>query len=174
MASELRVDKIIPTAGVPTGGGGGIIQIVQASTTSRIATGSNTFQATNLSATITPRYSSSKIYITLGGDANNNGTANYLYMTYYRSIGGGTFTNLAPNGFNDSNPADQNYGFAMVYGANSRIHVPVAMPYLDSPNTTQSVEYKVYIRMQSGTGTVEFPANNGYQAARMFLYEVSA
>ena len=174
MASELRVDKIIPTTGVPTGGGGGIIQIVQASTTDRTATGSSTFQPTYLSATITPRFSTSKIYITLGGDANNNGTANYLYMTYYRSIGGGTFTNLAPNGFNDSNPADQNYGFAMVYGANSRIHVPVAMPYLDSPNTTQSVEYKVYIRMQSGTGTVEFPANNGYQAARMFLYEVSA
>ena len=29
MASELRVDKIIPTAGVPTGGGGGIVQTVQ-------------------------------------------------------------------------------------------------------------------------------------------------
>ena len=26
MASELRVDKIVPTDGVPTGGGGGIIQ----------------------------------------------------------------------------------------------------------------------------------------------------
>ena len=29
MASELRVDKIIPTGGVPTGGGGGVIQVVQ-------------------------------------------------------------------------------------------------------------------------------------------------
>ena len=29
MSSELRVDRIIPTAGVPTGGGGGIIQIKQ-------------------------------------------------------------------------------------------------------------------------------------------------
>ena len=29
MASELRVDKIVPTTGVPTGGGGGIIQIKQ-------------------------------------------------------------------------------------------------------------------------------------------------
>ena len=174
MTSELRVDRIVPVDGIPTGGGGGIIQIVQASTVDRIATGSNTFQATNLSATITPRFSTSKIYITLGGDANSNGTANYLYMTYYRSIGGGAFTNLAPNGFNDSSSADQNYGFAMIYGASSRLQVPVAMPYLDSPNTTQSVEYKVYIRMQAGSGTVEFPANNGYQAARMFLYEVSA
>ena len=29
MSSELRVDKIIPTAGVPTGGGGGIVQVIQ-------------------------------------------------------------------------------------------------------------------------------------------------
>ena len=28
MSSELRVDKIIPTGGVPTGGGGGIIQVI--------------------------------------------------------------------------------------------------------------------------------------------------
>ena len=30
MASQLRVDKIVPVDGAPTGGGGGIIQIVQA------------------------------------------------------------------------------------------------------------------------------------------------
>ena len=29
MASELRVDKIVPTSGVPTGGGGGIVQVLQ-------------------------------------------------------------------------------------------------------------------------------------------------
>ena len=29
MTSELRVDKIVPTSGVPTGGGGGVIQIVE-------------------------------------------------------------------------------------------------------------------------------------------------
>ena len=173
--SELRTNRIVPRNGLPaSAAGGGIIQIVQASTTNRVATASASYVATNLSATITPSSASSKIYITLGGDANNNGTANYLYMTYYRSIGGGAFTNIAPNGSNDSNSADSNYGFAMVYGANSRIHVPVAMPYLDSPATTSAVEYKVYIRMAAGSGSVEFPANNGYNAGRMFLYEVSA
>ncbi len=30
MASELRVDRIVPTTGVPTGGGGGVIQMVSA------------------------------------------------------------------------------------------------------------------------------------------------
>ena len=30
MSSELRVDKIMPVDGVPTGGGGGIVQMRQA------------------------------------------------------------------------------------------------------------------------------------------------
>ena len=29
MSSELRVDRIIPVNGVPTGGGGGVIQVVE-------------------------------------------------------------------------------------------------------------------------------------------------
>ena len=29
MSSQLRVDKILPVDGAPTGGGGGIIQVVQ-------------------------------------------------------------------------------------------------------------------------------------------------
>ena len=172
MSSELRVDKIIPTAGVPTGGGGGIIQIVQGSTSSRTATSSSTYQATNLSCTITPKFSTSKIYITLGGDANNNGNANNMLLTYYRDIGGGGYSNIAPNGPSDSSGATQNYGLCNVYSSASRIHVPMAMPFLDSPNTTSSVTYKVYIRSLSGT--VEYPVNDGYQAARMFLMEVSA
>ena len=39
MASELRVDKIIPTTGVPTGGGGGIIQIVSATSSTQATAG---------------------------------------------------------------------------------------------------------------------------------------
>jgi len=173
--SELRTNRIVPRDGLPAGAaGGGIIQIVEASTGNRVATTSSSYVATNLSATITPSSASSKIYITLGGDANNNGTANYLYITYYRSINGGTFTNIAPNGANDSNAVDSNNGIGMVYGANSRIHVPVALPYLDSPSTTSPVEYKVYIRRDSGSSAVEFPANSQRQKGRIFLYEVSA
>ena len=95
-------------------------------------------------------------------------------MTYYRHILGQNkdFENLATNGRNDSNAVGQNYGMAMVYGAASRIHVPVAMPFLDSPNTTSQVTYKVYIR--SLNGTVEFPANDGYQRSRMFLFEIAS
>ena len=37
MSSELRVDKIIPTGGVPTGGGGGIIQVVHSTATTGVS-----------------------------------------------------------------------------------------------------------------------------------------
>ena len=73
----------------------------------------------------------------------------------------------------DSTGVDQNYGFCMVSAHDSRLHVPVAMPFLDSPNTTAPVTYKVYIRSNNSSQTVEFPANDGYQRSRMFLYEIA-
>ena len=64
MSSELRVDKIIPTGGVPTGGGGGIIQVVSAYKGDNFSTSSTTFvDITGLSATITPKFSTSKILV---------------------------------------------------------------------------------------------------------------
>ena len=100
--SELDFDKV-PYHKMPNGS---ILQVVAGETQYRTATSSGNYTPTDMFATITPRFESSKIFITLGGDANNNGSANYLYMTYYRSIAGGSFTNIAPNGSNDSNAAD--------------------------------------------------------------------
>ena len=37
MASELRVDRIVPVDGVPTGGGGGIIQVVSVTKTDNVS-----------------------------------------------------------------------------------------------------------------------------------------
>ena len=43
MASELRVDKIIPTGGVPATGGGGIVQVVHGTKSGEVTI--NTSQA---------------------------------------------------------------------------------------------------------------------------------
>ena len=68
MTSELRVDKIVPTDGVPASGGGGIIQVVHSSATTETAqtnsgTTQNTLTDTGLSATITPKFSTSKVLV---------------------------------------------------------------------------------------------------------------
>ena len=61
MASELRVDKIIPTAGVPTGGGGGIVQTI-IGTDNREQINFNTASETTLmTATITPKSTSNSL-----------------------------------------------------------------------------------------------------------------
>ena len=170
MSSELRVDKIVPTNGVPTGGGGGIIQILQGSTNNRVETSSQSFVATNLSATITPKFSTSKIFVMISGDCNTNADDNEIFMTIYRSIGGGSFQDL---GFAHSN--GEYYGFMSARSNAERLHSAVSINYLDSPSTTSSVEYKVYVRKSSaGSGNVEFPVNDGAQYAFITLMEVSA
>ena len=63
MSSELRVDKIIPTSGVPTGGGGGVIQMVFGSTTTQVSVTSGSNTDTGITATITPKFSTSKIMV---------------------------------------------------------------------------------------------------------------
>ena len=169
MSSELRVDKIIPTGGVPTGGGGGIIQILQGSTNNRIETSSQSFVASNLSASITPKFGTSKIFIMISGDCNTNDDDNELYLTIYRSIGGASFQDLG------ATAGGEYYGFMSARSNAARLHSAVSINYLDSPSTTSSIEYKVYVRKTSaGSGNVEFPVNNGAQHAYMTLMEVSA
>ena len=169
MSSELRVDKIIPTGGVPTGGGGGIIQILQGSTNNRIETSSQSFVASNLSASITPKFGTSKIFIMISGDCNTNDDDNELYLTIYRSIGGASFQDLG------ATAGGEYYGFMSARSNAERLHSAVSINYLDSPSTTSSIEYKVYVRKTSaGSGNVEFPVNNGAQHAYMTLMEVSA
>ena len=66
MASKLRVDSIVPVDGAPTGGGGGIIQIKSTTKTDAFNMPSNDTSfhtVTGLSVTITPKFSTSKIFI---------------------------------------------------------------------------------------------------------------
>ena len=76
MSSQLRVDKIVPVDGVPTGGGGGIIQIVSTTKTTAFTSSSTSYvDITGLSATITPKFNTSKIYMTVN---LNSSTSNHI------------------------------------------------------------------------------------------------
>ena len=73
--STLKVNKIIPTAGVPTGGGGGIIQIVQTLKKNvQSTTSSSMIDISGMSVAITPTTNTSKVLILVslnyGGDSN--------------------------------------------------------------------------------------------------------
>ena len=62
MTSELRVNRIIPVDGVPSGGGGGIVQVRHATQSSQI-TNTATSYVDLISCQITPIVTGSKIYV---------------------------------------------------------------------------------------------------------------
>ena len=165
MSSELRVDKIIPTTGVPTGGGGGIVQVQMGVTTNQTTTSSGNWDATALSVTITPKFSTSKIFIMcsggMNGPAGGSGSCHIGYKIY-RSIGGGSYAETESS----SGGQSQYYGGPNEYNT-------LSINYLDSPSTTSAVTYKVYQKSIAGGSTASVNRNSNNQT-QMIAMEVSA
>ena len=165
MSSELRVDKIVPIDGVPTGGGGGIVQVQMGVTTSQTTTSSGNWDATALSVTITPKFSTSKIFIMcsggMNGPAGGSGSCHIGYKIY-RSIGGGSYAETESS----SGGQSQYYGGPNEYNT-------LSINYLDSPSTTSAVTYKLYQKSIAGGSTASVNRNSNNQT-QMIAMEVSA
>ena len=167
MTSELRVDKIIPTTGVPSGtyNAGGIIQMKQFFVTSHIYTTSSS-DTDIITGTITPHFSTSKILIMIG-------------VTPY----GGNQDTLSARGRirrGGSSGTQIYYNRRMFFRQGSALKaVGSALNIIDSPNTTSAVTYvfQTSVETQSGGSTIEF-YNDGHSANApensMTLMEVSA
>ena len=172
MASELRVDKIVPTSGVPANGGGGIVQLTYGSTSSQVnisTVGSWQSVYTSINS-ITPRFNTSKILIDMRTgwyQATQSNGADYFDIRFLRTVGGTTTSvghTYGYNGWFDTNT---------VLAPMSNNH----FQYLDSPGTTDTVSYgfEVYIRgMTSSAMSFSYDDSGGDQITTMTLMEVSA
>ena len=92
MSSELRVDKIIPTDGVPTGGGGGIVQVKYVeSSTFQSFTSTSYVDVTNMSLSFTPKFSTSRILVladvrVLTIETGNSGTDAAMVLAIVKDL----------------------------------------------------------------------------------------
>ena len=153
--STLKVNKIIPTAGVPTGGGGGIIQVVntRVTATSSLSAASD-FSAviTSLNTSITPLFSTSKILVSMYmmGEGDDNDSNYRCRVT--RDISGGTSgTRLGGLDASSRNGIFQNPTEGHDSGNTNVTMTYVQFSnYLDSPNTTSACTYKLIIQNASG------------------------
>ena len=172
MSSELRVDKIIPTGGIPTGGGGGVIQVVSFTTQTKVtANAGTTFVDTGVTATITPKFATSKILIltyhsvTFSNFAGNGDTGGWSI----RLLRGNTvIKNGSTNGSDHyiSVPAESSY---IVFND------PDFQQHFDSPNTTSAVTYKTQVNESNSEINVKINGNqNSNVDSSMILMEVSA
>ena len=101
-----------------------------------------------LSLTLTPASASSKVLVQFDvGTMGNNHNA-HMFFTVYRSIGGGSYSAIGQGtGGGSYNYAAAAYHTNTVYGT-------VGHCFLDSPNTTSEITYKLYFRSSSGSYTM--------------------
>ena len=180
MSSQLRVDKIVPVDGAPTGGGGGIIQVVQASKTDTdsfsVATTAQ-HQYTTLTATITPTRADSKILIMMHLTLCASESDVKVHYGVQRTIGGSGATSV---GVGDAASNRQRMSGGMLIETNPGFTLNYS--FLDSPSTTSACAYYPIVgHDSSGSKTFNINKSNGDsdsgQNARymssIILYEVS-
>jgi hypothetical protein len=124
---------------------GQILQVVNATYNTSTAISSGTFVATGLTASITPKFSTSKILIIASGTIYNSATNQSDYTIYKNGT-----TNLCPT---------SGRGFAEAYSpAASGQGGQISALYLDSPATTSSTTYALY---GLTNGSISYFAING-------------
>lgn len=136
--------SFVQSAAMPTGS---VLQVVNATYSTNVTTSSSSPVTTNLTATITPKFSTSKILIqaVIEGSYNNAnnaaGTSFYLYK-------------------NGSNLTSSFITFTNYLGAANALIMSVPINYLDSPATTSATTYAIYFCRGSGSGSVTVQQNN--------------
>jgi hypothetical protein len=155
-ASKLTGSRTIPKATMPAGA---LLQVVQAETSTNTSTTSTSFVTTNLTASITPSSSSSKVLVTVSAEGYINGTATSGIYTVFRGTVAGT------------NLGNATWGFVNLYGAAGAITGSVSINYLDSPSTTSSQTYTYAMRSEAGSAT---HINANGQKSTITLMEIAA
>ena len=174
MASELRVDKIIPTTGVPTGGGGGIIQVVQVVKTDTFSTTGVTYvDITGLTKTISFT-AGHKILVMFNG---NIGMDEAAQMGNIRLSTPSAVLTAATG---DADGSRQRATASSRHYDTSSIS-PISFCYLDSPSGTSNT-YKVQM-CSANPGRVTYLNSSGSDenalyrtrtASTLTLMEISA
>tara|TARA_B100000424_G_scaffold237700_1_gene203339 strand:- start:336 stop:935 length:600 start_codon:yes stop_codon:yes gene_type:complete len=160
-------------AGLTNVSGGKLLQVVMGYDTNfvRASTSSGSYVATDHAVTITPTAANSKIFITFSGDANTNGTSNYMNISIFRSVNGGSYSDLSQLGQSGGN----SNGFVIINGAGgSRLEVPFCINFLDSPTYSvgNAITYKIYFK-GSGSG-LEIPSSGNNQPVIGIARELAA
>ena len=160
MSSELRVDRIIPTAGVPTGGGGGIIQLKQkviTGTYSESVPPGNCGPYGNLvdSETITPTRSDSKILIMMNLNVGASHDGN-ISVTLHRN-------GSVISGAIGADPGSRTPVTATEFTSNSNRQAQMNVTYLDSPASTSPQTYGFkFSTAENGTISVYLNRDNNF------------
>ena len=127
----------------PNGGAGKILQVKSTTKTDTFTTNSNSFvDITGLSVDITPSFTSSKILVTVNVTGSGKAGQSRAPVRLLRD------STLIGNATDVGN---RNAAFGVLYSISDDNGISTAnIQFLDSPNTTNSVTYKVQIANKNG------------------------
>jgi hypothetical protein len=151
----LASGQSIPSAALPVGS---VLQVVQGTYSISVSNSTSTFADTGVTATITPKFSTSKVLIlaTVNGLYNNANSATDLKLAIFRGA-----TNL--NAF----LVDTNY-----IGTATALITSASANFLDSPASSSALTYKIQFARNAGAGTVNVQSNG--DVSSITLLEIAA
>jgi hypothetical protein len=126
---------------------GNVLQVVQTVKTDTFSSSTNSYvDVTNLSVSITPSSASSKVLIfcsVVAGFDNDGNAARIAQFNLLRDS-----TSL----INPDSPSSRTPGFVAITEQGSNLAVlSSSFEFLDSPNTTSAISYKIQTRVSAGT-----------------------
>mgnify|MGYP003115403602 CR=1 FL=1 len=163
--SQLKVNSIIPVSGVPTGGGGGIIQVVatNVTATSSFSMGNSmTLTASPLTVNITSINANSKFLISSCLCGESSQEDHDIGIVMRRTIGGsGTSINVGTaSGSRATVTRNMSVGFRNT-DQDSTTSSSAIVPYLDSPAQAAGtvITYSIGVIETGGTNNATFYVN---------------
>jgi hypothetical protein len=147
----------IKAAGAAVGGGGKVLQVVHANTSSTTTITSTTFTDIGLTASITPSAITSKVLVLLDISQCASRTTNVTVDVRSQLLRGATVVPTSGqmvNGISAGTSSDS--GATQVYGY-------VGMSLLDTPATTSSTTYKVQGRLNTTASSAQAVFNGTQQ-----------
>lgn len=158
-------DTVSLTSGAKTSGFGKVGQIVQTVTGTEFSTSATTsFSAvTDLSASITPTTTSSKIFITCTVCAGNAGTGSGLFQL--RRDASLIYPNRGVTNYYD--------GFMLYDSTDDNVTRTNTVQFLDSPSSTSSLSYQLYGK-SSGAGTTHVNRSGNNNASQGYSMKMQS
>jgi hypothetical protein len=119
---------------------GVVLQVVTGQLTSQASTASTSYVSTGLTATITPKFSTSKIIIL------------YSAAVYNGANGGATYTTIYRGSTDISGQGAAGGGLTQHYLAGTTGWTSFGVNFIDSPATTSATTYTIYFKVNTNTG----------------------
>jgi len=138
--------ETVACSGTLGSGMGKILQVVQTTKSSTFSTSATSFtEVTGMNVSITPNSTSSKILVLMNASLGHGSGGTSAHITLYR---GSTNLGHPTNGMNEAKDDTDEFSAG------------VGISWLDSPATTSSTTYTIYVR--TGSGTCYFNNNSEY------------